>query len=127
MRTMLDLSTSEFIGSGHDVSTLRRCLELSLEDCQEKSFKYVGQILGLNCSVRVFSQHPQDAFESSFALSCPIDVENLARELVRLAETEARYPLLNDSYGEKGWAIYKAIDDDRNLTVAAYAAWVDPS
>lgn len=122
--TAVDLSASEIIGWGCNINTIRRCLELALKDCPEKSFKYIGIVSGLDRSVRVFGQNP---FENSIALSYPINTENLARELVPLARTEARYFPTKNSSGGKGWTIHKATDGDGNIFVAAYATWIDPS
>jgi hypothetical protein len=119
-----DLSASEIIGWGCDAKTIRRCLELALNDCTEKSFRYIGPVPGLDCSVRVFGQNP---FEGSVSLSRPINTEDLARELVRLARTEARYSPTEDFSRERGWTIHKSTDGDGNLFVAAYATWVAPS
>ncbi len=119
-----DLSASEIIGRGYDADTIRRCLELSLKDFGEKSFRYLALIPDLDCSVRVFGQNP---FKNSIFLCRPINTEDLARELVRLARTEARYSPTKDFFREKGWTIHKAIDGDGNLLVAAYATWIEPS
>ena len=118
----IGLSASTVIGASHDVTDVEKCLLITLGDSQDKCFKHMTIIHGLDCSVRVFGQQP---FFESIELPERFSPQALATELFRLTGTEARYAPRPRSFMKKGWTIHKAIDEEGNLLAAAYASWID--
>ncbi|HEY5221306.1 MAG TPA: hypothetical protein VIJ29_04160 [Candidatus Paceibacterota bacterium] len=77
--------------------------------------------VGQDRSVRIFGQRP---FEDSVGSPVILNPKEVARQLMHFADMGARYPANRDLYDAKGWTIHKAIDEDGNVFIGAYATWV---
>jgi hypothetical protein len=116
--------SSEAVGQGCDEGSLTRCLAVCVNGGRLMHFSHFKPVPGLDSSIRVFGQDP---FEDSVPFPHQLAPEGLAYYLMRLARTEARYPVRSGASVLMGWTIHRTNETDQggHMLIVAQATWVD--